>query len=329
MSDRISEKFTQKRLTDSKEADADEDVEETRYELKTEKCGILHVYVQGNIQNLTLTTPLFLTIHDIGSNHTEFHRLVEHPCMAKLKARSVWVHVELPGQEFEAPDLSDSYSFPSMQEIGEDLVHVLNFFNIKYCVVMGEGAGANIAARFVMSFPDRALGAILINFHASVAGIMQYFNEKMMSWKLNAVGMNTTAEQYLIFHKFGNQMESRSDKDKAVTEYVKNLEKRMNAKNLRLYVEAYLNRNDICQQLKEKMKVDTMLVVGTRSSHVSAVEETQSHMDPKITTMVRIDDCGDVFADAPDTFAYDMLLFCQGLGLFSALPMSRHGSICS
>jgi hypothetical protein len=38
-------------------------------------------------------------------------------------------------------------------------------------------------------------------------------------------------------------------------------------------------------------------------------------MDPKITTRVKLDDCGDVLQDAPEAFAYDLLLFCQGLGL--------------
>ena len=59
---------------------------------------------------------------------TEFHKLVEHPCMAKLKARSVWIHVEMPGQEFDAPDLPDSYNYPSMDDIANDLVNVLNYF---------------------------------------------------------------------------------------------------------------------------------------------------------------------------------------------------------
>jgi hypothetical protein len=59
---------------------------------------------------------------------TEFHKLVEHPCMAKLKARSVWVHVEMPGQEFDAPDLPDAFGYPSMDDLGDDLVNVLNYF---------------------------------------------------------------------------------------------------------------------------------------------------------------------------------------------------------
>ncbi|CAG2172381.1 unnamed protein product, partial [Oppiella nova] len=93
-----------------------------RYEIKTEKSGVLNIYVQGNIASITLTTPVFMTVHDLGSNHTEFHKLVEHPCMAKLKARSVWIHVDLPGQEFDAPDLPEGFTFPSMDQIADDLL---------------------------------------------------------------------------------------------------------------------------------------------------------------------------------------------------------------
>jgi len=103
----------------------------------------------------------------------------------------------------------------------------------------------------------------------------------------------------------------------------------MNPKNLRLYVESYLNRTDLTPLLKDKMKVDTMLCSGSRSSHAHHVDQMQAAMDPKITTRVKLDDCGDVLQDAPEAFAYDLLLFCQGLGLFSALPVSRHGSICA
>lgn len=58
----------------------------------------------------------------------EFHKLTEHPCMAKLRARSVWIHVDLPGQEFDAADLPEKFVYPSMDDIAHDLVNVLNFF---------------------------------------------------------------------------------------------------------------------------------------------------------------------------------------------------------
>ena len=38
---------------------------------------------------------------------TSFHDFVEHPCMAEIKERSVFIHVDIPGQEDNAPDLAD------------------------------------------------------------------------------------------------------------------------------------------------------------------------------------------------------------------------------
>ena len=48
--------------------------------------------------------------------------------MAKLKAKSVWIHFEIPGQEFDAPDLPESFNFPTMQEISDDIETILNYF---------------------------------------------------------------------------------------------------------------------------------------------------------------------------------------------------------
>ena len=61
--------------------------------------------------------------------------------------------------------------------------------------------------------------------------------------------------------------------------------------------------------------MDTLLVSGSKNSHSSMVDQMHASMDPKITTRVKLDDCGDVLQDAPEQFAYNLLLFCQGLGL--------------
>jgi len=38
-----------------------------------------------------------------------------------------------------------------MDQLGEDLVHVLDALDIKYCIGLGEGAGADILCRFAVS----------------------------------------------------------------------------------------------------------------------------------------------------------------------------------
>ena len=65
-----------------------------------------------------------------------------------LCVRSTFLHVVLPGQEEGAEDLGEGAKYPSMQDLGEDLDSVLDQLNIQFVVGLGEGAGANILARW-------------------------------------------------------------------------------------------------------------------------------------------------------------------------------------
>ena len=70
---------------------------------------------------------------------------------------SVFVHVVLPGQEPGAQSLDETFKFPTMQEVGEDLSCVLDHLNIPLVTGLGEGAGANILARSDILFKDPVL----------------------------------------------------------------------------------------------------------------------------------------------------------------------------
>lgn len=84
--------------------------------------------------------------------------------------------------------------------------------SIKYVVAVGEGAGANIVARFSFQNPDRVLGAVLLNCVASTTSLVKFFSEKILSWTGAGSAGNATpesgalgqkVEQFLILHKFG------------------------------------------------------------------------------------------------------------------------------
>ena len=62
--------------------------------------------------------------------------------------RSTFLYVVLPGQEEGAEDLGEGAKYPSMQDLGEDLDSVLDQLDIQFVVGLGEGAGANILARW-------------------------------------------------------------------------------------------------------------------------------------------------------------------------------------
>lgn len=74
--------------------------------------------------------------------------------------------------------------FPSLQTLGEDLVTVLDFIHVRYVIGLGEGAGANVLARFGLAHPTRTLGLILINCTGSATSVKENFKAKVNIFKL-------------------------------------------------------------------------------------------------------------------------------------------------
>ncbi|CAL8069815.1 unnamed protein product [Calicophoron daubneyi] len=80
---------------------------------------------------------------------------------------------------------------------------VLDQLKIKQVVLFGDGAGANILARFAIMYDNLILGAILINCTGASASFTESLKDKLINWKLNISGMNPATESFLILHRFG------------------------------------------------------------------------------------------------------------------------------
>lgn len=102
--------------------------------------------------------------------------------MTEIKERSCFIHVDVPGHADNADALPENFPFPSLQALGEDLVTILDYLHVKYVIGLGEGAGANVLARFGLAHPTRALGLILINATGSAASVLQSFKSKVRNW---------------------------------------------------------------------------------------------------------------------------------------------------
>ena len=60
--------------------------------------------------------------------------------MSEITQRSIFIHIDLPGQENDATLFEGPY--PSIQELGENLIpRVLDDLKVPICVCVGEGAG--------------------------------------------------------------------------------------------------------------------------------------------------------------------------------------------
>lgn len=169
------------------------------------------VYEQGDLEKRAGKV-IFLTVHDVGSNHRSFMPFVEHKDMSEVFKKSIWLHVCLPGQddhEETLPTRSDnicSFFSPSNPNPFQLRVSILGqarirstlrlgsvqvkerefmlfartpcktipFCSVRTFIGMGEGAGANILCRFALRFPNRCLGLILIDSTCGTAGFDEF-----------------------------------------------------------------------------------------------------------------------------------------------------------
>jgi hypothetical protein len=280
--------------------------------IPTERCGALNVWVQGDLalarNEGKEQYPVFLTVHDVGMNHNSFEAFINHPSMFSIKMRAIFVHVDLMGQEDHAEDLPDNAKFPSLQEIGEDLVNILDILQIKCVIGMGEGAGANIMFRFGMMHVTRCLGIICINPTGTAAGM----KEKLSHFKLARMIVNTDSNG----PKLTRSLSQEEDDGEPVSSA-----RFINTKNVQRYADAFQNRTDISNQLERALACDTLLVAGAKSSHVQTMDNVFNHCDKTKTSILRIDDVNDVISEAPAKLANSILLFVKGLGWLTSVNL--------
>ena len=135
--------------------------------------------------------------------------------------------------------------------------------------------------------------------------------------------IQSSSENYLILHKYGHKMEEDEMDDeelvKAFEEYKEKLQTaKLNMKNANLYVECFLQRDDITNKLKN-IQDDMLLVAGAKSAYAANMEHMFTFCDKTKTSIIKIDDVGDVLEEAPSKLANSMLLFCKGLGWLTSL----------
>ena len=92
--------------------------------------------------------------------------------MKQVADRSLIVHVSLPGQKPNDPDLQGNIDYPSMQELAEGVLSILNLLQLSQVIVLGVGAGANLGVRLSLLEPNRVLGLVCVQPIISAPGMI-------------------------------------------------------------------------------------------------------------------------------------------------------------
>lgn len=262
------------------------------YVVPLEGCGLLSVFVQGDLDKQREGV-VFLTIHEVGQSYLSWVNFVNTPDMEEVRRRCMFLHVVIPGQEpGKTQDLPADYTFPTMQCLGLNLVTVLDQLRVQQVMVLGDGAGANIAVRFAMCHPSRCHGVVAINCSATTS--LGRFLDKMRD------GVKKCS---------GNEL---------------------NERNVLKFADAYKKRTEILSQLNDKLKVDVLLIAGTKSKSAVETENIHRELKPGICSMIKVEDVTDVLTEASGKAAEAILLFCQGMSLMPTVlsrTMSRNSNV--
>jgi pimeloyl-ACP methyl ester carboxylesterase len=201
--------------------------------------------------------------------------------MLEITGRALFLHVDLPGQEPEAKDLDPNFTYPTMQDLGTNILTVLDQLRVNRVVGLGIGAGGNVITRFAMMHPGRVHGIVILNTTASTSTVM-----KKVKDKISGPNNTTTA-----------------------------IAKAINIKNVDRFTEAYKKRSEFLSTLNDRIKVDVLMVCGSKHKYAADAEAMHKMMKPGMCSLLKMEDIAEPMLEAPGKTAEAILLFCQGLGL--------------
>ncbi|KAK3706778.1 hypothetical protein QZH41_015343 [Actinostola sp. cb2023] len=322
--------------------------EESPKSERVEKVGDLTVYIVGEEQKSedkenAKKKDVMLTFHDIGMNHkTCFEKFFEYEDIKCLHERFVIYHIDAPGQESGAENLSNDYQYPSMRALSDMVGNVIDHFALADIVCFGAGAGSNILCRLALSskWKEKILGLIVVEPCTATASFKEWGEAKMKSWQLNAKGFTDGTANYLRYHHF--ERKSGKPSQDLMNNFVEEMKKNINPHNLAAFLKSYMERIDIIKEAKACIKDKTisttahvMVVTGEHSVHKELSEQffhALSEYDRKKYSILKPDCGASVLEEKPDTMSEGLLLFIQGLGLVPTLrtrSMSRTSSVGS
>jgi pimeloyl-ACP methyl ester carboxylesterase len=317
------------RLTDDLSAHLSSQVKE--YDVRT-PFGPIHVVVSGEPR-----LPAIFTYHDIGLNSKScFEAFFNYPEVRALMKHFCVYHLNALGQQYGAPTLPEGlgmakpspgveYIYPTMDELAKAIFSVVEEFRVKSFIGLGVGAGANILARFALSYPDIVDALVLVNGYSCQASWTEWAYQKWNAWYMKSNMLTPGCEEYLLWHWFGTKtIETNPDLVAVYSDYLKTV----NPVNVGHFISSYIKRTDLgiwreLDLFKKKtvknFKCPVMLVAGDNSPHLDETVELNGKLDPSNSSWMKFDCGGMILEEAPGKLAEAMRLFVQGLGYVPTL----------
>ena len=151
------------------------------------------------------------------------------------------LHVNAPGQEEGAAVLEESFQYPTMEELSEQINDVLNHFSVVKYIGLGVGLGGNVLIRHALQYPERVDSLVLVNTVSTAGGWIEWGYQKRNVSHLRQHGVTQAVLDYLLWHHFGTEPDGRAHD--LVSMYRHYFNQDIQPKNLAKLAEQYIWRS--------------------------------------------------------------------------------------
>ncbi|RDX74138.1 Pollen-specific protein SF21 [Mucuna pruriens] len=283
-------------------------------------CGFVSVIVYGDQDK-----PALITYPDLALNYMScFQGLFFCPEAASLLLHNFCIyHISPPGHELGAAAICSDDPVPSVEDLADQIIEVLNYFGLGAVMCMGVTAGAYILTLFAMKYRERVLGLILVSPLCKAPSWSEWFYNKVMSNLLYFYGMCGLMKECLLQRYFSKEV--RGNVEVPESEIVQACRKLLDERkrtNVFRFLEAINMRPDISEGLK-RLKCRTLIFVGDSSPFHSEALYMTSKLDRRFSALVEVQACGSmVTEEQPHAMLIPMEYFLMGYGLYRPTQFS-------
>lgn len=293
--------------------------------------GSVSVIVYGDQEK-----PPLITYPDLALNHMAcFQGLFFCPEAASLLLHNFCIyHISPPGHELGAAAICPEEHQPSVDDLADQIVEVLNYFGLWSVMCMGVTAGAYILTLFAIKHRERVLGLILVSPVCKAPSWSEWFYNKVMSNLLYFYGMCGLLKDFLLYRYFSKEVRGSTEVPESdIAKACRRLLDERQSINILRFLQAIDGRPDITQGLN-KLQCRTLIFVGDSSPFHSEALHMTAKLDRRFSALVEVEECGSIVTEEqPHAMLIPMEYFLMGYGLyrpnqFSGSPRSPLSPSC-
>ncbi|XVF35353.1 hypothetical protein REPUB_Repub18cG0138400 [Reevesia pubescens] len=263
--------------------------------------------------------PALITYPDLALNHiSSFQGLFFCPEASSLLLHNFCIyHISPPGHEFGAAPVDSDDLIPSVDDLADQIVEVLNYFGLGAVMCMGVTAGAYILTLFAMKYRQRVLGLILVSPLCRAPSWTEWLLNKVMSNLLYFYGMCGVVKELLLKRYFSKEVRgSVQVPESDIVQACRRLLDERQSINVWQFLEAMNGRPDLSKGLR-KLHCRSLIFVGENSPFHSEALHMTSKLDRRYSALVEVQACGSmVTEEQPHAMLIPIEYFLMGYGLY-------------